>query len=374
MAESKLDWRRPNNMNRRQPVEMTGLAGNLMGSYDAVVSPSASTEIGRRDWHSYRNSFGGPYQQKDPLQMTGIAGVRPGEVDAATNYHGARRGVGTTNPNAYAVGAGSRGPTYYLERAARRGNRRAAEALAGMSVQQQENAADREFRMELERERQGALDARQDEMLDRREASEREFFDLETARRQSEFEQQGTLERQRDRRNRRRDQVEGIEMMPLPPTMEGGQSAGSLPMLRRADGSMSPIGGGPVMNPRAPQVGTIQMPDGTAMATIDGEPQPGLGRYQAREMAGPTRPGQVAPQQVTRVDEPMMEAPTIQEIPDPANPGVKMAVQWNPTSGRWERVRAVDVDGDGVPDPVPAAGQQTPVKTTAGGNSYRRRN
>jgi hypothetical protein len=159
-------------------------------------------------------------------------------------------GVGTNNPNAYAVGQ-NRAPVgmRMLERAARRRDPRAIMALASM-------------------EQQNAQQGQQMSMMQMREAADAQRFDQQQQNQMTMFELQQQAAQQRDATNFGQQK----EIMQMQSQQRAGESAlefqrrqeaeaaqraaqsivsgeqlpmtgGSVPMVRRADGTMSMAGG-----------------------------------------------------------------------------------------------------------------------------------
>lgn len=193
----------------------------------AVPAATAAPTITGADLASYgipKNPLGG--MSSAPLSTRG----------GPMSY--SQKGVGTTNPNSYAVGQGSRRPTRYLERAARHGDVGAAKALADIGIRTSEGqanrdaskaAADAEFARELQfygmkQQDQAAADQR-------RFNQSNELFNKETERRKGESE--ADWNRRMEETKRQEGRNKGFTVAPIDPNDASKGNA-----IMRGDGSL----------------------------------------------------------------------------------------------------------------------------------------
>jgi hypothetical protein len=161
-----------------------------------------------------------------------------------------QQGVGTNNPNAYAVG-GNRAPVgmRMLERAARRRDPRAIMALAGieqqnamqgqqMTMQQMREAGDAQ-RFDQSQQNAMTMFELQQQANQQRDATnfgqQQEMFRMQSEQRAGESALEFQRRQEAERAQREAGSVVGVEPMQMP----GG---GFVPMVKRADGSMGMAG------------------------------------------------------------------------------------------------------------------------------------
>lgn len=160
-----------------------------------------------------------------------------------------QQGVGTNNPNAYAVGQ-NRAPVgmRMLERAARRRDPRAIMALASMeqqnaqqgqqmSMMQMREAADAQ-RFDQQQQNQMTMFELQQQAAQQRDATnfgqQKEMFQMQSQQRAGESALEFQRRQEAEAAQRAAEGVVGVEQM----KMDGG----FVPMVRRADGTMSMAG------------------------------------------------------------------------------------------------------------------------------------
>ena len=329
----------------------TAMTGPRMGAGAMMRNANGDLTMAARDALDARSG----YRRTDPSMLASAGGARP-------------------------VGRSMNDPDRIAEQQRRRGNFAPIQQRAAMREGQ-------EFQREMFGRQQGAMDARRTMDFQMGMAQDQQRFDqgltmfqMETQRRADESEADFNRRMEAQRQQAEAGRITGIGAMPLPPLTPGGESPGYMPGFQTADGGWRPAGGGAITVPQAPQSGMMQLPDGSSMMTINGQPVPEYGRFQQEALPGPAMPGQPAPARTTRVDGgARMEAPKIQTVPDPTDElgQRKIPVIWNPETGKFERVEIVDRNGDGIDDRTQggagaaAGGAVSVPRTTAGGNKFK---
>lgn len=267
-----------------------------------------------------------------------------------------QQGVGTTNPNAYAVGR-DRAPVgmRMLERAARRRDPRAIMALASMeqdqaqqgqqmSLMQMREAADAQ-RFDQQQQNQMTMFEREQQAAQQRDATnfeqQQQMFQMQSQQRAGESALEFQRRQEMEAAQRAAEGVVGVEQM----KMDGG----FVPMVRRANGTMGMAGSFmPGKQPEAP------LPPGLVPT----------GAMRGGVQYGPAETAQTG------------KAPafTYEKDPNGKITGAVYPVQ-DPKTGAW-RLQRADINGDGVISPAEAAAAggaapasaapSTAVKTKAG--------
>lgn len=264
-----------------------------------------------------------------------------------------QQGVGTNNPNSFAVGQ-KRAPLgmRLLERQARRRDPRAIGQLASMEQQSSQNAAQmgiaqmREAgdaqRFSQQQQQQMSMFQQQQAGMQQRDATgfdqQKQIMQMQAEQRANESAQEFQRRQTAEAAERAAGNVVGAEAMQVP----GG---GFVPMVKRADGSMAMAGGFmPERKPDAP------LPPGLV---AQGAVRDGI-QY------GPADKQTKAP------------SFTYEKDPNGRITGAVYPVQ-DPKTGSWKLQRA-DINGDGVVDAAEAAaaaGSPPAASTqTKSGNSY----
>jgi len=264
-----------------------------------------------------------------------------------------QQGVGTTNPNAYAVGQ-NRAPLgmRLLERAARRRDPRAIMALASM-------------------EQQNAQQGQQIGMMQMREAADAARFDQQQQNQMTMFERQQLAMQQRDATEFQQQQ----QMFQMQSEQRAGESALAYQRRLEEERAQREAEGDPTQVRAVPVPGTdyvIPYAGNKAMGTLQTKqaeaPLPaGLvptGAMRGGVQYGPAETGQAG------------KAPAFTYEKDPSGKitGAVYPVQ-DPQTGQW-RLQRADINGDGVVSPeeaaaVPvAAAAASAALKTKGGNSY----
>lgn len=313
------------------------------------------------------------YRRTDPMAMTGIAEASPMRRAGTMNLPGRA----TTNPNARPVGRSANDPDRIAEQMRRRGDPRFIMQRAAMREGQ-------DFQREMFGAGQAAIDNRMQMqaemgMMENQQRFQQgvQMFEMDTQRRANESEADFNRRMELERQQREAGRITGIGTMALPPMEPGGESPGYVPGFQTGDGGWKPVGGGPVMRPQEPRMGTMTLPDGTMIPTINGQPEPGLGQYQQQRLPGPVQPGQAAPSQTTRVDGGgRAEKPTISWQTDDLGNKVPYQTVTDPETGEvyLRKLRIVDANGDGIDDRTQgggAAAAPSAPRTTADGNRFR---
>jgi hypothetical protein len=267
-----------------------------------------------------------------------------------------QQGVGTNNPNAYAVGQ-NRAPVgmRMLERAARRRDPRAIMALASMEQQnaqqgqqmnmmQMREAADA-LRFDQQQQNQMTMFELQQQAAQQRDATnfgqQKEIMQMQSQQRAGESALEFQRRQEAEAAQRAAEGVVGVEQM----KMDGG----FVPMVRRADGTMSMAGSFMPAKPVEAPLPAGLVPTGAIRGGV---------QY------GPAETAQTG------------KAPafTYEKDPNGRITGAVYPVQ-DPQTGQW-RLQRADLNGDGVISPTEAAAasaaapaQGAALKTKAG-NSY----
>ncbi len=267
-----------------------------------------------------------------------------------------QQGVGTNNPNAYAVGR-DRAPVgmRMLERAARRRDPRAILALAGM-------------------EQQNAMQGQQMTMQQMREAADAQRFDQQQQNQMTMFELQQQAMQQRDATNFGQQQ----EMFRMQSEQRAGESALEFQRRQEAEAAQRAAEGDPTKVTTQRIEGTdyiIPFAGNKAMGTLPvmkaDAPLP-AGLVPTGAVRGGVQYGQAETAQTGK-------APSFTYEKDPSGKitGAVYPVQ-DPKTGAW-RLQRADINGDGVISPAEAAaaGGAAPAAAPAGaavktkaGNTY----
>ena len=280
-----------------------------------------------------------------------------------------QQGVGTNNPNAFAVGA-NRAPlgTRLLQRAARRRDPRAILALANMEQQntqmgqqfgmmQMREAADAQ-RFDQQQQNQMTMFERQQQAMQQRDAvnfqQQQQMFDQETQRRAGESATEFKRRQEAEAAERAAQSVVGAEQLNMP--------GGMVPIVRNADGTTRLAGS---FMPTRETVPPLTPDDLAAARAMGGDVTMRVGDAQIN------LPGMAA--------QGAGKAPsfTYEKDPNGRITGAVYPVQ-DPQTGQWKLQRA-DLNGDGVisadeaaaaAPAGAAAGAASAAQKTKAGNSY----